>query len=397
MDLFVKLAGFLLGLSVLLNGLAVWRAWRFVAGQRTGSRKTISFRPPVSVLVPVCGIEGGGIEHFLRYRRIDWPGYQVIFTVLEDSDPALPVLRQISSTAGVEVSLQVGGAAGGANRKIRNLLNAMPLVRHEWIVICDADVEPSPSFLEDLMAPFGESAAERHAGSDGNGSREAPGLVHCLYRHLEERSVASSWENVWINCDFWPQALLGDWLLGTDFAFGAAMAMRRTTLQEIGGLEAVRNHLADDYHIGHQVARLGKRIVFSDRFITLHAGAQSWSETWRHLLRWSRTIRVCQPAGFAGSILTNITLFALIAVAVKATVLLPWAAAALILRVALANQCRNWITGRRGLWSRGWLILFKDLAQVMLWGLAFHNGAVEWRGARYRLKATGELEPLQKI
>jgi len=413
------LIGLFLFAAVVLNGMAVWRAWCFIknrsrviseASTTRGDPRhsihpenfrdgflakagNIDWQPPVTLMVPVCGIEADGVAHFSQFCRLNWPQYQAIFTVLDAMDPALPMLQQIQPFSGCEVKLQVGGPATCANLKIRNLLNAFPSVRYEWIVICDADVQPDPDFLENLMAPFHPTICSDPGKEKGD--REV-GLVHSLYRRMEDPTMASSWENVWINCDFWVQGLLGEWLRGSDFAFGAAMAIQRKTLEQIGGLEAICDYLADDYQLGHRVAALKKSLVFNPKFVTLQTNSQTWSETWKHLTRWSRTIRVCRPLGYAGSIITNIPLFALLGLFVDPAIFLPWSGLAILLRVAWANQCRNWILNCDGLWRRWWLVLFKDMAQVALWVLAFRNAPIEWRGVRYRLRENGKLVALPR-
>ncbi len=374
--------------AVFLNGLAVWRARCFVRTQSM-PRKDNDQKIPVTLMIPVCGTEGDDREHFDRFCQLDWPNYQVIFTVLDPMDPVIPILKQIPSSQNCKIKLYIGGSAKGNNLKIRNLLNAMPWVDHDVIIICDADVKPEPKFLEGLVTPFIHSTAPDSRNIKGN---YPVGLVHSLYRCTDDHSnMAALWENVWINCDFWAHGLLGDWLRGTNYAFGATIAIQRDTLHQIGGLEAVADYLADDYQIGHRVWQLGKPIVFNQQFVTLRTKSQSWSETWKHLLRWSRTIRVCQPSGYAGSILLNITFFAILGLLIDIRLFLPWSLLALFLRVIMANQCRNWVLGKHGLWRYWWLIFLKDLAQIALWVLAFGNGIVEWRGTRYRLHANGKL------
>ena len=132
-------------------------------------------------------------------------------------------------------------------------------------------------------------------------------------------------------------------------------------------------------------------MVFNSNFVTLQAKAQTWCETWCHLMRWSRTIRVSQPSGYAGSIVMNVMLMALLGFWIDFSAFFFWSSLALILRVIMAHQCRNWILEKRGFWNRWWLILFKDLAQIALWLLAFRNSTVEWRGIRYALNSDGKL------
>ena len=377
-------------IAVLLNGLAVWRARCFIKKQAADEKYGMQ-KPPVTLMVPICGTEGDDLEHFSRFCRLDWPNYQVIFTVLDPADPVIPILQQIPSSARCEVKLHIGGSAKGNNLKIRNLLNAMPWVRNDLIVICDADVKPEPHFLEGLIAPLMNPFLQ-HSQNSKEDSKI--GLVHSLYRCMaDHNNMPTAWESVWINCDFWVHGLLGDWLRGTNYAFGAAIAIHRATLNQIGGLEAFADYLADDYQIGQRVWRLKKTIVFNQHFVTLRTKSQTWSETWKHLLRWSRTIRVCQPSGYAGSILLNVTFFAILGLLINFHYFLPWSLLALFLRAMMANQCHNWILDKHGFWGRWWLVFFKDLAQVVLWLLAFHNGTVEWRGVRHRLHSDGKLSP----
>lgn len=373
------ICGALLSIAVVLNAMATWCGRKFIRKAPLPPSQTT---PPVTLLVPVCGLEGDDFTHFKAFANLQWPQYEVIFAVLDPADPAIAVLRQISSSAQCKVSIQIAGSATGANLKIRNLLNAWPLATHDWIVFCDADVVAEPDLLHGLMNPMLRELKEG----------ELPvGLVHSLYRTTEDLTLAASWESIWINCDFWTQGLLGDRLKGTDFAFGATMAMHRQTLQEIGGLQAVADYLADDYQIGNRISRTGRRLVFNQQVVTLKSHQQNWGDTWRHLLRWSRTIRVCQPGGYAGSILTNVTLFAVVIPFIGGMSLLPWSGIALLFRLTFANQCRNWILGTTGWWSRWWLIPIKDLAQALLWALSFSNGPVFWRGKQYRLQSNGTL------
>src|SRR5262249_15286727 len=129
--------------SLGLNALAVWRGWLFVRERSSEGTRGVSAREePVTLLIPVCGVEGEGVAHFRRFCELDWPEYQVVFTVLDARDAALPLLGQLRSNERCSVEIQVGGEATGVNLKIRNLLNARPRAKHEWIVICDADVRP---------------------------------------------------------------------------------------------------------------------------------------------------------------------------------------------------------------------------------------------------------------
>jgi ceramide glucosyltransferase len=377
------IAGLLLVISAVLNALALWRGLKFTSCSRrkVGDRGPAGDGlPPVTILVPVCGLEPDAEAHFRRFLDLDWPAYQVVFTVLDPADPCIPVLREIESAgdSSREVNVNVGGLADGQNLKIRNLLNAWPLVRHEWLVLCDADVVADPGLLRRLLTPLL--------------SGENVGMTHSLYCCRDESTLSTSLENVWINCDYWTQGLFGAWVKGVDFAFGATMAFSKSMLARIGGFEAVKDHLADDFQLGNRVARLGMEVRFADGFVTLRGAPQGFMDVWKHLLRWSRTVRVCNPGGFAGSLILNLTSLAIFALLLDFRLFIFSALAAIGCRILFANAARNLALGVSGLWKRFWLIPCKDVLQFMLWVLAFRNGEVVWRGSNFRVLPDGTLQ-----
>ena len=104
-------------------------------------------------------------------------------------------------------------------------------------------------------------------------------------------------------------------LSSSGFALGATMAFRAKDLAAIGGFASIREYLADDYQLGARIAALGKRVAMCDSVVVTNLGAGSWSDVWKHQLRWSRTIRVSRPAGYFGYLITQATFWCVIAAA----------------------------------------------------------------------------------
>lgn len=379
--------GVILLVSTLLNAMALWRGSIFVNSidEPCEPQDPETPWPSVSLLVPLCGLEEGFEKEIFRFLKFDYPDYNVVFTVLDANDPVIPVVSRIASQNPDKVFLNIGGEATGENLKVRNLLNGIKLVNHEWLIICDGDILPEPGFLRAMVLPFLPNKKIQLGHIKG-----PVGLVHSLYRTKSESNLAAAWENIWINCDFWVHGLLGDWLGKTDFAFGAAMALHRKTLEEIGGLEVLKDYLADDYQLGNRVSKLGRRIAFSSQWVTLREPSGSFVDNWKHLLRWTRTIRICQPAGFAGSIILNMTLWSLLFGVFSPDF---WYTAFLFImvRMVFAWIAYNWASETDGMWKNFWLVPFKDIAQSVLWLFAFRNGNIIWRGKTYKLLADGKL------
>ena len=105
-----------------------------------------------------------------------------------------------------------------------------------------------------------------------------------------------------------------------------------------------------------------------------------------HELRWARTIRLVQPAGYAGSVITHFLPLALIGAA-----LTEFSAAALAVFAGLAAaqlaQCRLMNAHRAPLW----LIPMRDGLSLLVFVLAFLDNRVDWRGTRLKVARNGAM------
>ncbi len=199
-------------------------------------------------------------------------------------------------------------------------------------------------------------------------------------------------EGVAANADFWSQVLQSRSLKPMDFALGAVMATRGSQVKSIGGFRSLLEYLADDYQLGHKIAAAGGRIELCPVVVECRSHPMGWKEVWAHQLRWTRTIRVCQPLPFFFSILSNGTLWPLFWLLIDRTLLsaagflVCWA-----VRIATARSNQRRLTRRRAPLSDLGLPLVKDLMGVALWALAFTGNNIEWRGRRFRMQKDGRL------
>src|SRR5262249_24655154 len=154
--------------------------------------------------------------------------------------------------------------------------------RHPLLLVNDSDIVVEPGYLRAVTAPLADPKI---------------GLVTCLYRAAAD-SRASRAEALGIATEFAPSVLVARMLGVADFALGSTMVFRADALRKIGGFGAIVDYLADDYQLARHIADLGYRIHFAPVVVETDLGAESWTQTWRHQLRWSRTIRVSRPGGY---------------------------------------------------------------------------------------------------
>lgn len=375
------LAWFLAGLAALSLALLLWQ-WlegaRFPLHHRAPAP---DFAPPLTLLKPLKGADAETATCLRSWLVQDYPGpVQVLFAVADTTDPAAAVVRQLlTEFPAADAQLVLCPERLGPNAKVSQLAQLEPRARHALWVVSDADVAVPPDFLRQLVRPFREPAPA--------------GLACALYELATPATPAMHAEALAVNADFWTSVLQARRLGPLRFALGAVMAVRRELVQRLGGFRALVEHLADDYELGRRVAALGGRVVLLPVVAACREAPRGARAVWRHQLRWTRTIRHCQPLPFAFSLLANPTLWPLgWLAAAPGRVAAVGLAVCLGARLIMAAHCQARLTRswRHLPWL--WWAPLKDLLTAVLWALAFFGNTVEWRGERYRVRRGGRLE-----
>jgi ceramide glucosyltransferase len=404
--------GFLLhlvlpALALLSLALTLWQwvvARRFPLHQR--SPRSSGLAPALTLLKPLKGCDHTTAECLRSWFLQEYQGpVQILFGVASAQDRVCGLVgKLLEEFPAADAKLVVCGPLRGANLKVSKLIELERLVRHELLVISDADVRVPRDFLansvvalenETGVAPATASPVPMANPAAQRGGREACpgiGLVNCFYRLANPTTVAMRWEAVAINADFWSQVLQAASLKPLDFALGAVMVVRRQSLRDIGGFTALADCLADDYQLGHRIAALGQRLVLSPVVVDCLSPPMRWGAVWRHQLRWARTIRVCQPWPYFFSLLSNASLWPLLwLAAAPAWPSLAFATCCSLVRVSTALNLQHRLTQAPAHLRFAWLVPLKDLLQAALWLLAFVGNRIEWRGERMCLRRDGTL------
>jgi ceramide glucosyltransferase len=372
----------LAALAALSGVLLLWQwfaALRFPLHQKSAAP---DFAPAISILKTLKGCDDTTAASLESWFKQTYAGpLEIIFGVADAADPVCEIVRRLTAeNPGRNARLIVCENPDGANAKMAKLAQIEKLAAYDLILISDADVRVPPDFLGSFVVPLRDEKAA---------------LVNCFYRLANPATKAMQWEAVAINADFWGQVLQSQSLKPMDFALGAAILMRRRALQEIGGFAALKDCLADDFQLGRRIARNGHRIALCPVVVECWDAPQTWTQVWKHQLRWARTIRVCQPAPYFFSILSNASLWPalwLAAAAIGENLCAAGAAVLLLLlRILVAQQFQARFTPDRKLTSPAWLVPVKDLSHAVLWLAAFTGGTIEWRGRRMKVLPDGTL------
>jgi ceramide glucosyltransferase len=250
------------------------------------------------------------------------------------------------------------------NPKVSWLHELASRARGEFWLWSDADIVASPGLLARLRCELARPGVE---------------LVTCLYRVPSPQRFPMLLETLYVNVEFLPGVLACQRFDAIRFAFGSGMFFRAATFRERVRWEELGERMADDNLLGRRLAS----VQLSDVMVeTLPAGERR-RDALLHYLRCQKTVRWCEPAGFAGLILITPVLGWLAALALQpgwgpgwlgllATIALETIAAWLI--------CRRLCCAVPARWT--WAVAGWSLLRAPVWVICWLPWPVVYRSQR---------------
>lgn len=330
--------------------------------------------PPISILKPVYGADPKLYEALRSHAAQDYPHFEILFSVVDRNDAAVPHIERLMEEFPERRIRLLVRETVTPNRKVGALIDLVEAAQFEVLLINDGDILVPPKYLRTIM-----------------GGLEQPGvgLVTALYRGRAQ-SLAGMAEALGVATDFAPSTLVAPMVGVAEFAMGSTLLLRRADLAAIGGMEVLADKIADDYQLGLEVSKLGKRVHLSTAVVETSLGARSWGEAHRHQLRWARTIRVSRGGvvGYLGMPVTFATIWAMVAL-LAGEWELGFLLMAMRMNVAIVAGMMG-LEDRNVLWLLGF-VPFRDLWGAAVWVNGLWGDTVEWGGRQLRLRADGRI------
>jgi ceramide glucosyltransferase len=345
---------------------------------RDGAKASVKL-PPVTVLKPLCGAEPGLYENLRSFCRQDYPEFQIVFGVSDREDPALAVVaRLVAEFPGLPIDVVIDPQQHGSNRKVSSLINMLARARHDVLVMADSDAYVGPDYLTSVTAPL----LDRKVG-----------LVTCLYHGEPTPRIWSRLGAMYVNEWYMPSVLLARLFGHEGYASGQTICVRRETLQGIGGLRAIADHLADDYRLGELVRGLGLRIVLSPYVLRAEHHEPTLGLLVRHEVRWMRTLRVLRPRSFSliffGFSLPLAVAGLLLCAVEGSPSKLAWTLFQVTVVARVGLHLAHRLRGERPLLADFWLLPARDLLLCWVWWRTFFTSRITWRGSEFDVDAHG--------
>ncbi len=357
----------LLSVTVYAAGAASLAASR---RRRRGARLP-GFFPPVSIVKPLAGLDDELERNLESFYGIDYPVYEVIYSFARRTDPAFSVARRVADRhPDVPSVFVVDAREPGGNSKVSRLSAALRHARYRHILMADGNVRVHAEVLARAISFFADPSV---------------GLVSHLFQARGARTLGSRLESLHLNGTLRAGTAAMARVLAMPCVVGKSILVSREALNAIGGIEALRDHLAEDYLLGRMIARAGYRVVLSGDEIETAEVSRSLAAAWSRQRRWAILRKRLGGPSYAAELLASpLPWFAGVLLAAhNEPGLIASAAALYLLRVLLevSTAARS-----EGFSAADWALApLRDLAVAALFWAGLFGQRTSWRGRALRV------------
>jgi len=327
----------------------------------------------ISVLKPLCGVDEGLWENLETFASLDYPLYEVLLGVRDRGDPAWPVAAAAVARWPLLFRLVEQQGEPGLNPKVNQLITLERSALYDTLVVSDSNVRVGPDYLRGIAWHL---------------QVKEVGLVTHPIVGVGERSVGAFFDNLHLAASVSTGMVAAKRLAGRDIVVGKSMGLRRADLARLGGFEAVKDVLAEDYVLGLKISsELGKRVAIAASPVENVNQDRAVGEFLGRYTRWCVMQRKIAGSTVYGSqVFLNPVIFAASAAALapcpaSATFFLAVCSAKAVLDDVAMHTLRG--TGFR--WRRLPLVPVKDLLFAVAWARGFFENSVTWRGNRLKV------------
>lgn len=349
---------------------------------RRAARVDEAALPPLSLLKPIKGLEEELEGNLRSFFEQVYPGeLEFVFSGESYDDPGLVLARAIAADyPHVPTRFVLCDLDFGLNPKVANLAAAYRAAKHELVLQSDANVRARPGYLESIVREMIAADAT---------------LLSSIVVGTGESSIGAALENLQLTAFIGPAVCTALHVAGVSVVIGKSMLMRRSAIDDLGGLEMVRDILTEDFILGRRVQESGRRIVLStfvlenvnreigvDRFFARHS-------------RWLKMRAVIHFGSFLADLFANptaFTFFAFVSSGFDATLGALFGATAVV-KTALDAFYVKRLRGTPMALHHLALGPLKDLCMAVMWPYCAVSRSVVWRGRKLRFGTDSRLFP----
>ncbi|MBI3543628.1 MAG: glycosyltransferase [Deltaproteobacteria bacterium] len=246
---------------------------------RSQAPKSSSVQEPVSILKPLKGVDSGLRENLQSFFSLDYPKFELIFSVADARDPACRLIEDLmDKNPGVDARLIIGAVEVGPNPKVNNMMRGYHQAKYDVTLISDSNVRVPANYLTVLMPDLDDET----------------GVVSAVVSGQAPQGLGGRLEATFVNTFYARWMILGS-ALGFPMVIGKSMLFRRSVSARFGGIQNLSKFLAEDFMAGQAMMHLGLKIKHMRIPCPQVIGKHSFSDFWNRHVRWGRMRKVQSP------------------------------------------------------------------------------------------------------
>ncbi|KAJ7275207.1 glycosyltransferase family 21 protein [Mycena haematopus] len=375
----------------------------------------VSSVPGVSILRPLKGLDTNLYENLESTFTQEYPNYELLLSVADERDQALPVARELMiKYPSVNCRIVIGEEVVGVNPKVNNLVRSYRQAAHDILWVIDSNVAVHPGTLarsvDALIGP----------PSPAPGKRRIALVHHVPFAVVTEPRIGSRIEEAFLNTNHAKMYIAINTAAVDSCVMGKSNLYRRSDLERVNGslkpigplntsatqpgphgLQAFGRFLAEDNMIASALwHELGDRHDLSCDVARNAVGNMSLLDyVWRRV-RW---IRVRKHMVFAATLLEPFTESVVLSIICAASLgylfgvpywtsicihFAIWVYVDLDVYTSLAGHPLP--SDIRWQFMTAWAA--RELMALPIFLFAIFGNEVSWRGRAYRVLRNGEVE-----
>jgi len=336
---------------------------------------------PVSIIHPIKDLDFEIEKNLESWMNQSYKGaIQHIFSFQDPNDPSIRVVQDlINKHPDNDMQIIINPVIEGLNGKSSNMVNGMKHAKYDIVLFGDSDIRIKSDFVVKMARPLKD---------------EKVGIVTCGQINMGGR-------------DFWTRFFTFIQNSETDFmwalftkigmdvgATGAAFAMRKQLLKDIGGLEAFGRSLLEDLHLGNTLYKMGYKLVLGPS-LECHVDRLGKDKSFNYAKRIGIGIKTHIALELPTFVLMLFWywIFFILAIILRDTSLLFLSFIFMGIRT-LHGIAMRVVTRNRVMPVDLVMGLFFDLFGTFYLLYSFNKPFVTWRGIRYEVKAGGYIEDI---
>lgn len=336
--------------------------------------------PGVSILKPLMGVDPNLEQNLETFFTMNYPLYELLFCIEEQDDPAVQLVQTLMNKyPQVDAGLFLGGKIVGVNPKINNMHPGYEAAKHEFVMISDSGIKMKDDTLLDMVHNMGEKYA----------------LVHQMPFTCDREGFAATFEKIFFGTVQSRIYLSAD-LLGINCHTGMSCLLRKSVIDDLGGLKSFGCYLAEDFFLAKAITEEGWKMRISNQPAMQNSGICNISTFQDRLIRWAKLRVAMVPTTILLEPLSECMILGALA-SWSCSILFQWDPIVFYLVHILSWFLSDWfllsivqngsLPFHKFEFVIGWL--FRELSGPYLFLHALWKPAIRWRTRTYKLQWGG--------